>query len=84
MACVQCKRLQSLAVNAAKLYHSLAADLECSYLNHNLEASPLLSMRLQKASRDRDAAIAELTLHENTHAFRKPANVEPSKKRQSA
>ena len=84
MACVQCERLRSLAVSATRIYHDLVADLECSYLNHDLKAALRLSARLENARRDRDARIAELTIHEKTHALRKPANAVPLSKRQSA
>jgi hypothetical protein len=73
MKCVRCARLQSLAVSDARIYHRLAADLECSYISHDSEAQIPLSSRLEKAFSDRDTTRAELLLHEKDHGLEKPA-----------
>jgi len=82
--CVQCERLQSIAISAARSYHSLAADLECSYLSHNTEAQMLLSIRLKQAFTDSETARVELFLHEKIHRLKKLANGVPLTKRHSA
>jgi hypothetical protein len=67
-----------MAIEASRPYHSLAADLKCSYLSHNSEeVSLLLSKRLEKAFRDREDARAELLLHESNHAGGKITEREP-------
>ena len=83
VACVHCERLISLAITATRDYHSLAADLECAYLAHDLEAPPLLAIRLERALHARDAAIADLSSHENTHMLRKPVDEVRLSKRQT-
>jgi hypothetical protein len=84
VGCVQCERLMAMAVEACKVFYDLTRDLECAYLAHDLEAPMPISLRLAKASRDRDATRAELFLHENGHARKKPADTVALSKRQSA
>ena len=84
MGCDQCERLRAIAVEASRTFHDLTADLECAYLTHDAEAPMLISLRLVKASRDRDEARAELILHENTHPLKKQADRVSFGKRQSA
>ena len=69
--CVQCERLRLAAIEAARAFHNLTADLECAYLAHDAEAPKAISIRLKTASVERDKARDELTLHENTHALKK-------------
>ena len=52
---------------ASKAYHALLGDLEAAHILHNSEAPLRLSVLLEKALQIRDAAIAELTAHENAH-----------------
>ena len=66
--CLQCDRLQRAAIAAAKAYHGLLVDSEATHIRRDSEATLLLSEPLAKALHDRDAAIAELTTHEHTHA----------------
>jgi hypothetical protein len=82
--CVQCERLRAMAVKASRVFHDLTADLECAYLNHDLEAPKLISPRLDNASRERDATRAELFLHEQSHKRKKPADRPKLSMRQSA
>jgi hypothetical protein len=56
-----CECRIAFTVIAARSYHRLLANLECAYLIHDLEAPLLLSARLERAFRDRNDAIAELT-----------------------
>ncbi len=73
VVCSQCRHLQQLAIEASKAYHALLANLEAAYVRHDSEASLALSAHLDKALKLRDAALAELTNHESTHAEKMPA-----------
>lgn len=84
MGCVQCERLLAIAIRAASSYHGLMADLECAYLSRDSEIAEPLSARLEEAFRDRSNAIAELTVHESSHARKKPAGELQLSRRQSA
>ena len=84
MGCVQCERLLAMAIRAARLYHGLVADLECANLSRDSEIAQHLSESLKKAFRDRNNAIADLTVHESTHAHQKPAGKVQLSMRQSA
>ena len=68
MGCVQCERLLAIAIRAARSYHGLVADLECAHLSRDSEIAQPLSASLEKAFRERNDAIAELTVHESTHS----------------
>ena len=70
--CPHCDGLQKAALRASRAYHKLVGDLEAAHIIHDSEATGFLSIHLEKALRDRNAAIAELTAHENAHAQTKP------------
>jgi hypothetical protein len=85
IACLHCDRLQQAALTASKAYHELLGDLEAAYILRYSDVAVRLSVLLEKALQIRNAAIAELTAHENTHAQKKPANGHRQlSKRQSA
>jgi hypothetical protein len=64
---------QQIALTASKVYHQLLEDLEAAHICHNSEMLMLLAVRLESALQSRNAAIAELTNHENACAGEKPA-----------
>jgi hypothetical protein len=82
--CQRCDDLRQLALAASKAYHQRLEDLEAAYICHNSEVVTLLSTRLDGAFQSRNAAIAELANHENTHVNDKPAAVLPLSKRHGA
>jgi len=84
VGCVQCERLLAIAIRAARHYHGLVADLECANLSRDSERAQPLSEGLKNAFRDRNDAIAELTIHESTHIHKKPAQEVRLSRRQSA
>jgi len=84
VGCAQCERLLANSIRAARYYHGLVADLECAYLSRDSEVAQPLSAGLEKAFHDRNDAIAELTVHESTHADKKPARGLQLSRRQSA
>ena len=71
--CPRCRELREIALTASMRYHAFLADLEAAHIRHDLEALPLVSLHLEKAFESRNAALAELTNHESTHAQRTPA-----------
>jgi hypothetical protein len=84
VGCAQCERLLANSIRAARYYHGLVADLECANLSRESEIAQPLSESLKKAFRDRNDAIAELTVHESTHAQKQPAGEVQLSRRQSA
>jgi hypothetical protein len=71
--CQRCSDLRQIALAASKAYHELLINLEAAHIRRDLEAQLFLSEGLERALQGREAAIAELTNHEATHADDEPA-----------
>jgi hypothetical protein len=84
VACSHCRNLKQIALTASKVYHEVLEYLEAAHIHRDVEAQLLLAARLERALRMRNAAIADLTNHEATHADKEPAEELRLSKRQSA
>jgi hypothetical protein len=82
--CLDCDRLQQVALMASRTYYELLGDLEAAHILHNSDPVQRLSVLRKKALQIRDAAIAELTIHENAHVHKTAEGRQQLRKRQSA
>jgi hypothetical protein len=81
--CSNCRALKQVALTASKVYHEVLEYLEAAHIHRDVEAQLLLAVRLERALRSRDVAIADLTNHEATHSDKEPAEGMRLSKRQS-
>jgi hypothetical protein len=58
------------AVDASRVYHDLAGDLESAHIRHDNEQPFRLQQQIANALKNRDGAIQALSDHERTHAKR--------------
>ena len=62
-----CERFRSLALQASTSYHAALLELESAFISHEDGRALELRQRIDEALMVRNAAIDDLTLHEQTH-----------------
>jgi len=65
--CQNCERFRSLALQASAFYYTLLFELESAYINHEDGRAFQLRQRIDEALMVRNAAIDDLSLHEQNH-----------------
>jgi len=65
--CQNCERLRSVALHASASYYALLLEMESAYINHEDGRALELRQRIDEALMVRNAAIDDLSLHEQNH-----------------